>query len=82
MLILIFSVINFQNNYIKFAYLLFIIHSFIDLNFSYMFGIYTFGILLGLLDAKKTMYLKNKYIFYIYSMLALILLFIQLVIVI
>ena len=75
-LVLVYGVINSKNNYIKVAYIIFALHSFVDLNFSYMFVIYVFGILLASLEIKNNKGNKNlyncKYIFCITYMLGVI----------
>lgn len=60
--ILIYTLVNTKNNFVKFAYLLLTFHSFIDLNFSYMFMIAVFGILLALLDFDKKLEINNRYL--------------------
>lgn len=73
MSILIYIFINTKNNYYKLAFFVFIIHSFIDLDFSYMFMIAIFGIFLALFDYKESKTMKNKYlnvIMYIVSCIA------------
>ena len=65
--LLVYVIIKSKNSYIKFAYLIFVLHSFVDLNFSYMLGIYVFGILIAILDfnnTKDSNYI-NKYVSYI-----------------
>ena len=75
-LLLVYGVINSKNNYIKIAYIIFVLHSFVDLNFSYMFVIYVFGILLASLEIKYKKGNKNlhngKYIFCITYILGVI----------
>lgn len=46
-----------KNNIVKMAFCILLLHSIIDLNFSYMFMISVFGILLGILEEKE---LDNK----------------------
>lgn len=78
-IILIYSLFKSKNDYIKFAYLLLIIHSFIDLNFSYMFMIAVFGILLSFLNYDKKIELSNKVlniIFYIITLVCILFSFI------
>lgn len=70
--LLVYVIIKSKNSYIKFAYLIFVLHSFVDLNFSYMLGIYVFGILIAILDfnnTKDSNYI-NKYVSYISYILA------------
>lgn len=70
--ILVYVVINSKNNYLKFVFIIFVLHSFVDLNFSYMLGIYVFGILIAILDfndTKDSNY-TNKYVSYISYILA------------
>ena len=78
-IILIYSLFKSKNDYIKLAYLLLIIHSFIDLNFSYMFMIAIFGILLSFLEYDKKIELSNKVlntIFYIITLVCILFSFI------
>lgn len=65
MLLLIYTLIKAKENSIKFAFFLLITHSVIDLNFSYMFMIAIFAILLGLLEYEKKIEINNKYLNFI-----------------
>lgn len=58
--VLIYSIIKSKSSYIKIAYILFVIHSFIDLNFSYMLVIAIFSVLLAMLDYENKIEFKNK----------------------
>ncbi len=65
--IIIIVVLKKENNYIKVALLLLIVHSFFDLNFSYLFMLCVFAILLACCDDKKINkgVLKDKTIEYL-----------------
>jgi hypothetical protein len=59
-LIIIFSLIKSKNNILKLVYVIFLIHSFVDLNFSYMLTFAMFGILLGLLENNENELIEIK----------------------
>lgn len=71
-IVIIYSIINSKNDYIKFVYILLLIHSCVDLNFSYMLIILVFGILLALLEEKKCIKLNNKVIFLLFNLISLV----------
>lgn len=59
-LIIIYVVKNYKLDTIKIALYALIIHSVLDLNFSYMIALTFFSILMGCLQEKKDCYCKNK----------------------
>lgn len=75
-----YTLVKSKNSYIKLAYIIFVIHSFIDLNFSYMFMICIFGILIACMEYTNDKKEKNNMCFcmitLIISLLCIVLSFI------
>ena len=69
LVILIYTIFKSKNSYIKFAYILFVIHSLIDLNFSYMFMICIFGILIACMEYTNEKKENNNIYLYIITII-------------
>ncbi|MBQ9013187.1 MAG: O-antigen ligase family protein [Bacilli bacterium] len=67
--ILIYTIFKSKNSYIKFAYIIFVIHSCIDLNFSYMFMICIFGILIACMEYTNEKKENNNIYLYIITLI-------------
>ena len=65
--VIIYYLVNYKNNIYKYLFLLLIIHSIFDLNFSYMIGLVIFAILLGINEKKKCELKENSLIYYLES---------------
>lgn len=64
--VVLYKVIKCSDNENKMLLLLFVLHSFIDLEFSYFSMIYLFGILLAICDSKDELCIKLKFVNYNY----------------
>lgn len=71
MFAIVYSILKSKKGYIKIAYIFLIIHSIIDLDFSYMLIIAVFGVLLGTLEIKDNS-VDNKVLYILNAMLSIL----------